>query len=138
MYYDYSKIMLAQLQTKCIFHDFFVSSICYRPTDLSWEYPNFFLNIFFVFFLPFSKSIISLLHFLMLNVFVFRGFLPEIKKKKNIRFNYCRIFAKVKHCALCYTLYLQNYRQNGTADTTLGEERQRSIKNCANKKWPSV
>ena len=24
MYYDYSKIMLAQLKTKCIFHDFFV------------------------------------------------------------------------------------------------------------------
>ena len=24
MYYDYSKIMLAQLHTKCIFHDFFV------------------------------------------------------------------------------------------------------------------
>ena len=35
MYYDYSKIMLAQLHTKCIFHDFFVSSISYRLTDLS-------------------------------------------------------------------------------------------------------
>ena len=27
--------MLAQLHTKCIFHDLFVSSISYRPTDLS-------------------------------------------------------------------------------------------------------
>ena len=36
MYYDCSKIMLPQLHTKCIFHDFFgVSSISYRPTDLS-------------------------------------------------------------------------------------------------------
>ena len=35
MYYDYSKIMLAQLHTKCIFHDFFVFSISDRPTDLS-------------------------------------------------------------------------------------------------------
>ena len=33
--YDYSKIMLAQLHTKSIFHDFFVSCISYRPTDLS-------------------------------------------------------------------------------------------------------
>ena len=30
-----SKIMLAQVHTKCIFHVFFVSSISYRPTDLS-------------------------------------------------------------------------------------------------------
>ena len=35
MYYDYSKIMLAQLHTKCIFHDFFVSCISNRHTDLS-------------------------------------------------------------------------------------------------------
>ena len=35
MYYDYSKIMLAQLHTKCIFHDFFVSCISDRHTDLS-------------------------------------------------------------------------------------------------------
>ena len=27
--------MLAQLHTKCMFHNFFVSSISYRPTDLS-------------------------------------------------------------------------------------------------------
>ena len=27
--------MLAQVHTKCIFHNFFVSSISYRPTDLS-------------------------------------------------------------------------------------------------------
>ena len=31
--YDYSKIMLAKLHTKCIFYDFFVSSTSYRPTD---------------------------------------------------------------------------------------------------------
>jgi hypothetical protein len=37
MYYDYSKIMLAQLHTKCIFHDFFVCLVFLIGLRL-WKY----------------------------------------------------------------------------------------------------
>ena len=34
-YCGYSEIVLPQVHTKCQFYDFFVSTIFYRPTDLS-------------------------------------------------------------------------------------------------------